>query len=562
MHINKFVYYLDQYNVLSPNHSKIYDEYTHEDNELSKYAFSIDTKVEKHLTNIYDTQPKHVILTGNAGDGKTRLCRRIHDRISRNEMHSWPNDGIVSVFYKGYEIVIVKDLSELSGNKINSILIDLDNCIKNNLKKFYLIAANEGKLTKSLSEDNALKDLKEEVQLRFANHLNNNNELEVINLQDVTSSVYAEKIINEWTSEKNWEQCNSCPLISECIIHHNYKKVNEVIIKTKIVEQYRMLDYLSEHITMREMLIHLAYTITGGLKCDDIFSKNIKIRDSHFHHVYYENFYGVSAENVTSEKIQALKTIKTMDPGKYSFSLIDDFIINGDISGNENLEKEHNRLIDDSIDLKRGYFKNQLNMYRDHNELVVYKEISLWINKIRRKLFFESISEILPVKKLLPFEYVKSYTNLFEDTNSSDNKKLLIMALNRAFSRKLINPDLNKNLYATNETLLIKNSFKRKELKLVIENIRKDIDHLPSKIRLEVEDVGEVSLQINLAVFEYLMRIMSGGTHNVLKNEVEILIDTFRNELMTIEVDVNDELEILKYDQSLGLFVEAELSLD
>lgn len=560
MQRNNFIDYLDQYNVLSPNHSKIYDEYTYEDNELSQYAFSIETKIEEYLIHAYRANPRSIILTGNAGDGKTRLCRRVYNSLSSTEMQSWPNDGIIDVKYQDIEIRIVKDLSELPESIIQNILLDLENSLKDKTNRYYLIAANEGKLTQSLSQK-CLDYLQEEVRLRFETHLNNTDELEIINLQDVTSSVYAEKIIQEWTKEEYWGHCGSCSLSKECIMFHNYQKLKEPKIQQKLVSQYRTIDFLSEHITMREMLIHLAYTITGGLKCEDISSENIDYKDSHFNKVYYENYFGASAVNGQAEKIQALKVIKTMDPGKYSFSYIDDFIINGDISGNLSLETEHLRLIDNSIDLKRGHFKNQLNMYRDHNEKVTYENISFWINKLRRKLFFEADENLLAVEKLLPFEYVEDYEEILNGNKMNEFKKVLIPALNRSFSRKLIDPSLVKSLYAVNETLLIKNSFKKNELELEIEPTRNEIDHLPSKIILRIKG-EEIKLNINLAVFEYLMRIHGGGTHNILKNEVEILVDTFRNELMTIENDINDDLEILKYDQSKGLYIEAELSID
>ncbi|QMT17217.1 hypothetical protein H1Q58_14840 [Planococcus maritimus] len=561
MQRNDFVDYLDQYNVLSPNHSKIYDEYTYEDDELSKYAFSIETNIEEYLIEIFKENPRSIILSGNAGDGKTRLCRRVFNSLTSVEMQSWSSEGIVDVTCLNNQIIIVKDLSELSENKIQSILMDLEISIKEKKNKYYLIAANEGKLTQALTQE-GMDYLQEKVRKRFESHINNDQELGIINLQDVTSSVYAERIIKEWTKKEYWNQCESCPLSQDCIIFHNYEKLKEPKIQKKLVNQYRTLDYLSEHITMREMLIHLAYTITGSLKCDDIYSEDMELRDAHFNKVYYENYYGASAINGQAEKIQALKALRTIDPGNYSFSTIDDFIINGDISGDPKLESEHFSLIDDSIDLQRGYFKNQLNMYRDHNEKITYEDISFWIYKLRRKLFFEANEELFAVEKLLPFEYIKDFKEIMSENKINEFKKMLVPSLNRSFSRKLIDPIFVKNLYAINETLLIKNTFKRGELILEIEPTREEIDHLPSKLILKIKGNEEIKLNINLAVFEYLMRLHGGGTHNILKNEVEILVDTFRNELMTLENEVGDDLEILKYDYLKGLYIESELSID
>ena len=83
--MNSFINYLDQFNVLSPNHSKIYDEYTYDEGEKS-YSFKIETKIENYLIEIFNNNAHSVILTGNAGDGKTILCRSIYNYFSETEL--------------------------------------------------------------------------------------------------------------------------------------------------------------------------------------------------------------------------------------------------------------------------------------------------------------------------------------------------------------------------------------------------------------------------------------------------------------------------------------------
>ncbi|MGG3907718.1 hypothetical protein [Geobacillus stearothermophilus] len=119
---NPFVTYLDKFNVLSPNHSKIYDEYNREMETEESFDFTIATKIEEHLKNIFSNNPHSVILTGNAGDGKTRLCRLIHDQFSDKSLVNWPENGVVTVQYEKGTIKIVKDLSELKEEIIYGIL--------------------------------------------------------------------------------------------------------------------------------------------------------------------------------------------------------------------------------------------------------------------------------------------------------------------------------------------------------------------------------------------------------------------------------------------------------
>src|SRR5699024_892641 len=129
-----------------------------------------------------------------------------------SKLIDWPNKGIVEIPFNYGKIRILKDLSELKENVILRELKDLQTYINSNhtVGVYYLIAANEGKLTKFLSRHDELSDLRTEVKLRFESHLNNTELFSIINLLDVTSSVYVERVLQEWNDESNWLPCNGC----------------------------------------------------------------------------------------------------------------------------------------------------------------------------------------------------------------------------------------------------------------------------------------------------------------------------------------------------------------
>ncbi|WP_373323138.1 hypothetical protein [Alkalihalobacterium chitinilyticum] len=560
MENNKFVNFLDQFNVLSPNHSKIYDEYT-SDTEYSNYNFTIKTKVQEHLENLFRENPQSLILTGNAGDGKTRLCRIIHDQLSSNELEHWPEDGIVDLRLDFGTLRIVKDLSELRDDVILEQLLRLQESIqsRHTNKLFYLIAANEGKLTKFLSQHNELAELRREVSNRFNSFKNNNQVFSIINLLDVTSSVYVEKVLEDWNKEENWEACNSCKKNGSCIIFLNHQRTSGELVQKRIVEQYRILDYLETHITMREMLIHLSFMITGGLTCEDINRAGYKELSNHSNKIYYENFYGHHLSPHAFAEMRALRIFKALDPGNYSHSDIDDFIMNGDISGNKAIEELHQELVDDSMDMQFGYFSRKLRLYRDHDGISDHSIIEDWVQKLRRKFYFEiNNSAGFDRHVLLPFQYLSDYISLFNNQQTQSSiKRNLISGLNRSFSGRLV--DSKASLFATSQNLMIYDEFKSKEINIIDDLIRDDIDYLPSKFTLSVQK--EIKLPMNLFIFEYLMRAQGGGTHNILREEADILIDTFKNELIKISEPEEFTLTVLKRDRDSGLFVKVEIDL-
>ena len=554
---NSFVDYLNQFNVLSPNHSKIYDEYTYEAKEKN-FSFTIETKIEDHLITLFKNEPRSVILTGNAGDGKTRLCRSVFNYFSSSKLNDWPDEGIIDLEFDKGTIRFVKDLSELKEEIIEHELSKLQNYIQNDHqeKVYYLIAANEGKLTKFLSQQSSMNYLKEIVRESLRDYSNNTTHFSVFNLLDVTSSLYVDKVLEEWNKESNWELCNSCSRKKTCIIQFNHEKTSKEHVKDRLVEQYRLLDYLSTHITMRELLIHISYVLTGGYDCSDIRNAKHEEFAKQMDRPFYENFYGHGIEAEAFSEMKALKAFREIDPGNYSISNIDDFIVNGDLSSNKYLEEIHKEIFNSDLDLKLGYFIKKLDIYRNHNKENNDNFIDEWINKLRRKFYFEFPDESMFARKsLIPFDYISDYGDLFGDVQKQGKiRRDLINGFNRAFSKKLVAP--THDLLATNDNLMIHGTYKMKNLKVHQENARSEMDHRASKFLLVVE---EVSIPMDLHLFEYLMRLNAGNTHNLLREDVEILLDTFKNELIKLSEPDPDILSILRYDNDKGMYIEDEI---
>ncbi|WP_028400575.1 hypothetical protein [Ectobacillus panaciterrae] len=560
---NPFVSYLEQFNILSPNHSKIYDEYTHGDEEFH-YELKVDTKIEKHLIDIFQTEPRSIILTGNAGDGKTRLCRVVYDQLSTQNLLKWPPEGIVEVELPNGILRIVKDLSELRDDVIERELTNLQEYIASNHKDkvYYLIAANEGKLTKFLSQNDKLSFLRNEVKDRFSTHEKNNHIFSIYNLLNVTSSVYVEKVLQGWNNEENWKVCAQCSRNNNCVIYLNHERTSEDYIQKRLVEQYRLLDFLDTHITIREMLIHISYILTGGYTCKDVMNATPQQLLEQSKRVYYQNFYGHDCLSDKLSEMRAVKLFQELNPGDSSISAIDDFIINGDICGDSGLENLHEQMFSSDLDMQFGYFKKNLVLYRDHNNESGDSIVNFWINKLRRKLYFEVPTNYFVERTdMLPFKFVDNYQEIFGNKIKQQRIiKNLLNGLNRAFTKKLT--ERNGKLYVANENLLISDMFtpgRRNEVQLIQDSDREDLDYISSKYFLLINN--SIKLPINLAMFEYLLRLSSGDLFHILKEDVDILIDTFKNELIQQSEPNGYSLDIFKLDKESGLYIEATIDL-
>ncbi|MCY9763668.1 hypothetical protein M5X06_18610 [Paenibacillus alvei] len=556
--MNQFIQYLDQFNVLSPRHSKIYDEYT---NSTDKYSFSIQTKIERFLLNIFNNEPRSVIMTGNAGDGKTRICRSIYESITGQPLMKWSETGIVEIPFQHGTLVIVKDLSELTEIVIYEKLSHLQQQIeeKHEGNIYYLIAANEGKLTKFLSRNDSLKMLSESVEKRFLDHKQNDTQLHLVNLQDVTSSVYADMIINEWTRDKYWSECKSCRKASNCIIRLNYNRMSQSHVRERLVEQYRLLDCLGIHVTMREILIHISYVITGGLTCDEVLNADYKMIENQSKRAYYNNFYGIEMPSNGYEQ-GAVQYFRRLDPGQLSISSIDDYLLNGDISGESETMLKHAELFDEEIDLLFGYYRKLIEVYRSQGIDRDSSGIVELMPKFRRKYFFESSEQEGNIRqKLVP--YMHFYT--FAESLSDKKKRLqirreLIQGFNYAFSKKLIDRS-ETQLFAVNENSLIHETFSASQVVLTVDEERSDIDYLPSKLYITVN--RDTKLEVKLPVFEYLLRLAGGGLYITLKQEVDILLSTFRNDLISRSEQDEFILQVISLEPNKGVYTRCEINI-
>lgn len=551
--INPFVSFMHQYDLTTADYSKIFDEHT------KKIEYSIDTNINKKIIEELSTSPRSIIITGNAGDGKTRICRNVYDQLVEEEFKGWPESGIAEISYKNYRIRIIKDLSELKNEVIVEELKKLQDSLENDESKVYfLIAANEGKLTHTLVKYPELNRLKSVVIPQF---ISNNKELEmtkeikVYNLLYASSSIYAEKIVEGWNEEQNWDICNDCSSKNICIINSNHLALSDKTTKNRMMRMYKSLDMNGKHMTMRELLIHLAYTQTGGMACKDIHeASNSESIQALAKKSYYENFFGNNLRPEVFEEIGGIQEFKSLDPGYISDSLIDDFLLNGDLSSNEQIKDTHHTLFGKDIDVENGAYYEDVKMYRSniHGDNVNGVELmNKWFPRLRRKYYFES-QDNKKVEKLIPYRHRYDFISILHRGKIEHSIKVkLVDGLNTFFAKRMVYSPSHQ-LYVSSDSLLVHQIIGLDQVEFHIQGKNETIDQTGTKLTLSVRGV---ELAINLVTFEYLMRLSNGGMLNVLREHVEILLNSFRNRLISLKKQDENILQILKFDRVQGAFV-------
>lgn len=549
---NPFVAYLNRYTTVSPEHEAAFDEFVTQTPSPTGGSLRLETKTEKFLHDCFkELRPCSIILTGNAGDGKTYLCRQIIRAFTGEDVTEWRDQVEWPIHRNGMVLNVIKDLSEVGEAAGSDILRRLaESLLVEESNSIFLIAANEGRLRALLSQEDNLKTIRDKVYFQLKSGLDRkNSQLILLDLNQVTTSAYVPQVLNWLTQADHWDNCQGCTVFNSCPIRFNANRLKDARVAGRLKRLYQILESLGIHITIRDMLIHLAYTVTGGLSCERVINQAHKVGMDFHEYVYFENVWGEMIDDTSRRRVSVAQNLQRLDVGKQSLFEIDNFVINGG-SYEDDLKAEYDRLFKPSVDLgNRRFIQDRENYLRGASTSPHPEDdhpLLNWLPHCRRKLFFEW-QETNKADQLIPFLFWPKYLELLDgDSMSLDQAcKDLILGLNRAFSKLYLNDP--ENLYVTSQYAraveqpvpLIKVKLPQACIKLRSQLISSEaFDCDRQEISLEIlpppgVQADQINWQVDLLQFEYLMRLAQGGTYNVLNTECDLAVRQLKNQLLT-----------------------------
>ena len=319
--INPFVDYL---NTLS--NSSAGNENANAENQLGNKFFKqihIKNPLTDRILNQLIDKRKNVILTGNAGDGKTTVAAEVFQHLIKGKsLQGLDKREEIT----GYNIVIIKDMSELPTNEQPEILKEA----VSDISKTFLVVSNTGTLLKAFreaklgdifNESNLLEKLEanEPVQIgeRFV----------LINIGRMDSIDTACKVFDRFIREDNWKACDKCQYGEDCPILFNIRLLqsNRELASERVKLLYKRLYEYGERLTMRQMTGHLAYAITGGRSCTDIGRMTLlTMRELKRSSLFINYFFGDDGLVPLAEAAQ-LKAVRAIRKGQFGEVLDPEF---------------------------------------------------------------------------------------------------------------------------------------------------------------------------------------------------------------------------------------------
>ncbi|MFW7382185.1 MAG: hypothetical protein ACOH5I_25515 [Oligoflexus sp.] len=515
-----------------------------------------------------------IILTGTAGDGKTRLCREIYQEVCGTSFseESWNSKS----YFSNELSTIVKDFSELKDEK-SKVIGELIEVLKNGFAtKQILIAVNDGVFIEALDsyiDDANLADHKKEAKLLKEivedkinigiSNCEKQGLINLINLSKLDAKENFKLIFKAILDNSGWNQCkdcigsieNSCPIYSKYQI---FKSRAETI--ENLANIILLLQLNNQHFTIRELLNLVSNTLVSSIP------KSKKYRITDFEH---------------SNSIFTCKTISTIN--EINKANIESSIEVGFWGLNLGPQKSLSKRPYSEInklrfgDTSSNYWDSQISkpeerhftipideFLRGSEKSAIYSESSkTWMPTLRRsrmQLYAfckDNDEKLFHLQKYPSYGIYKEkiYNQLTAKKMCSDLKvkTSIILALNRAFHGRFIS-DKAGELFIPEKgqgSLVSTTVFHGEEIRekyITIETLGNDFSLSGARIEPIVKifvDKQEVKVSLTVEVFDYLDQVSKGAPPNTADPRIYKKLCILRSKLASM-IRPNRRIETYK----------------
>jgi len=509
----------------------------------------VDTKLDVKLTpRIFSPETRLVVLTGNAGDGKTAYIQRL-ESIAKEQKASFSvqTDNGCAFKMDGIDYQTLYDGSQdFEGAKNDQILkaffSGLEGAAEPKGAFTKIIAINEGKLRDFILHKKEYTWLGRQVHHYFEwDSFTPHNSLIFINLnlRSVVSDNANEPsifdlILDRFLDKDNikgfWSACSSdkCAYANRCYIRYNIETLRHADLGPTVRHRLKQLFYAVlfkkiRHITVRDLRSFLSYILINKYSCAQI-QKDLNDDVSVIDRFYYNAIFPCEENDRLAQTMCDMDVSLTANPKLDNFIHFhgpdDDLCIKLFTDGHEETH-DHHYLKQLFENMPRG--TDDIDRDRQENA-------HLYHQSLRRKLFFESSEREMKLagfpswKDLLPY---KKYDRFYGVIHSREDQHYALrndLTLAISKSERIYNEIIGgENLCLRSTSTTKANtkgfySFPASDFKVIVKDIgfqEEFLEYTPNALYYRYVGIGSnlqnpLELEIPIDLFEVLCRIREG----------------------------------------------------
>ena len=520
-------------------------------------AVYVDTDLDrKLLPAVLAGEFRLVLITGNAGDGKTAFLQHLERQVEHRGGtvdRSLPNGSALTLGQRRF--LINYDGSQDEGAKANDLVLSefLSPFVGATPEAWRpvetrLIAINEGRLVDFLASNRAdFPGLTALVQQGLATG-DANHRVAVINLNlrsvvaNSTDGSILERSIKRMTLADHWAACDLCDIKDKCYAVHNARSFQDETAGPRLVERLQMIYTMTHlrgrlHITMRDLRSALSFMLISNRDCGDIHALYEQAdREAIVRSFYFNSWMGGGQPNAD----RLLSLLAEIDVGRQEDPRFD--------RGLDFVQPDDRMLF--RFDRRPGYdFKVLQGLFEDLPRGAGVSTVRIramrhrdYVAMTRRKQFFERRDGTW--ERMLPYRSAKQMVDIVKGTESVHGLiTKLLNAINRGEGLQR-SERLGANLalqlrHVENGTVRSYRLFPAEGFELQVEDFARQarfVEHLPTGLRLRFRPAGantiNSDLAINLDVFEMLVRLNEGYRPSVEEMQgFYLCLGVFKNSL-------------------------------
>ncbi|WP_288142453.1 hypothetical protein [Mesorhizobium sp.] len=514
---------------------------------------------------------RSIILTGTAGDGKSRLCGRLWTELG-GDASEWTANEIyqeisATVGGRARKVGIIRDLTALPPNGTYGIWAGKNALLEAINQSFFspdpetifVIAANDGQLLDTWRRAVDVTLSKEGYELLEAclveGKPTSQGEVAFFNLSAVPCATILDLTLKAIIAHPGWkaayEEAEPDGFFSEaCPIRRNFEILSSAQFRSRLRQLFKLMDLNELHTPIRRVLLLIANMLLGHPSTKDRLMSPSEIRTlllsgkAHAGDIH-QNLFGANLTPARRESLEIFEFLNRFGIGDETTNRIDNILVFG--PSDETLRPYYLSLVEGAFSPQAldelSALRNDYLERPDATQEGEHPFLSS-LQAQRRAIFFQipdDQAEDLKLWDLTVFrhagEFLRDVVAPLQDKGRVNRAILgrLVNGLNRIFTGMLVTTDrelliaagLSGSAAGLSQILVERVSVAPRRH----ERVELRSGTLPALI-VEIDSAVEVVLELNLVRYEFLMRVAGGALPGSFSKECHEDILAFKSAIL------------------------------